>query len=103
MSCLTHLFLEVFDFQYTLPRGLPDVAVVKNPPANAGDARDVGVIPGGGHCNPLEYSCLENFMDREDWLATVHGVAKSQMQLSAHTHTHTHTHTHIHTLYYDRP
>ena len=70
--------------------------MVKNPPANAGDARDVGVIPGGGHCNPLEYSCLENFMDREDWLATVHGVAKSQMQLSAHTHTHTHTHTYTH-------
>ena len=44
--------------------------VVKNPPANAGDARDVGLIPGsgrfpgGGHGNPLQYSCLENPMDR---------------------------------------
>ena len=45
--------------------------MVKNPPANSGDARDVGSIPGlgkspaGGHGNPLQYSCLENPMDRE--------------------------------------
>ena len=48
------------------------VLVVKNPPASAGDIRDVGVIPdlggspGGGHGNPLQYSCLENPMDRGD-------------------------------------
>ena len=84
--------------------------VVKNPPANAGDLRDVGSIPGsgrshgGGHGNPLQYSCLENPMGRGAWWATVHGVAKSQTQLnqlSIHTHlipiSHTHTHTHIHT------
>jgi len=58
--------------------------VIKNPPANAGDTRDEGSIPGsgrspaGGHGNPLQYSCLENPMDRG---AIVHGVTKSQTQL----------------------
>ena len=57
--------------------------VVKNPPANAGDIRDMGSIPGSGrspgegHGNPLQYSCLENPMDRGVWWATVHGVTKS--------------------------
>ena len=57
--------------------------VVKNPPANAGDIRDVGSIPGsgrspgGGHGDPLQYSCLENPMDRGAWWATVYGMAKS--------------------------
>ena len=51
--------------------GFPGGTVVKNPPVNAGDARDAGSIPGlgrspgGGHGNPLQYSCLENPMDRE--------------------------------------
>ena len=56
---------------------------VKNSPAcNAGDTGDVGLIPrsgrrpGGGHGNPLQYSCLENPMDRGAWQATVHGIAK---------------------------
>ena len=62
--------------------------MVKNPPANAGDARDsrdVGSIPGlerspgEGNGNPFQYSCLENPTDREAWQATVHGVAKSQI------------------------
>ena len=63
--------------------GFPCGAVVKNPLANAGDARDAGSIPGSGrssgrgHGNPLQYSCLENRMDRRAWQATVHGVAKS--------------------------
>ena len=58
--------------------------VVKNPPANEGDVSDVGLIPGlerspgGGHGNPLQYSCLEDLMDRGVWWAIVHGVAKSQ-------------------------
>ena len=61
--------------------------VVKNPPANAGDIRDVGSIPvlggasGGGHGTPLQYSCLENPMDRGAWGATVHRVAQSQTRL----------------------
>ena len=54
--------------------------MVKNPP----NARDMGLTPGLGKClgvrngNPLQYSCLKNFMDRRAWRATVHGVAKSQ-------------------------
>ena len=61
--------------------------VVKNLPANAGDLRHVGLIPGLGrfpgeeHGNPLQYFCLENPMDRGAWWATVHGVTKSQTQL----------------------
>ena len=61
--------------------------VVKNPPANAGDIKDLGSIPGSGRSpggrngNPLEYSCLENTMDRGAWRATVHRVTKSQTQL----------------------
>ena len=61
------------------------VLVVKNPPAKAGDVIDVGLIPGlgrspgGGHGNPLQYSCLENPMDRGAWQATVPGVTKSRM------------------------
>jgi len=57
--------------------------VVKKLPANAGDLRNRGSIlgsgrsPGGGHGNPLQYSCLENPMDRGAWWATVHRVAKS--------------------------
>jgi len=60
------------------------VLVVKNPPANARDIRDMSLIPGLGQCpggrhgNSLQYSCLENPMDRGAWWATVHGVAKSQ-------------------------
>ena len=62
--------------------------MVKNPPANAGDVRDVGSIPGsgrcpgGGHGDPLQYSCLENPMDRGAWWATVHRVTKSWTRLS---------------------
>ena len=58
--------------------------MVKNPPANAGDIRDGALIPesrsspGGGQGNPLQYSCLENPMDRGAWWATVHGIAKNQ-------------------------
>ena len=61
--------------------------VVKNLPANAGDIRDAGSIPGlgrspgEGHSNPLQYSCLENPMDRGAWWAMVHRVADSQTQL----------------------
>ena len=66
----------------------PGGTVVKNLPANAGDTRDVGSIPGlgrspgEGNGNPLQYSCLENSMDRGAWQTTVHGVTKNQTQLS---------------------
>ena len=57
--------------------------MVKSPPANAGDIRDRGSIPGSGrscegeHGNPLQYSCLENPMDGGAWRATVHSVTES--------------------------
>ena len=65
--------------------------MINNLPANAGDIGDAGSTPGsgrtsgGGNSNPLQYSCLENSMDRGAWQATVHGVAKSQTQLSTLT------------------
>ena len=59
--------------------GFPSGSVAKNLPANAGDSSSIPGserAPGGGNGNPLQYSCLENPMDREAWRATVHGVAK---------------------------
>ena len=59
----------------------PGGSMVKNPPASAGDGRDMGSIsrsgrcPGEGNGNPFQYSCLENPMDRGAWQATVHGFA----------------------------
>ena len=61
--------------------------MIKNLPANAGDIRDVGSIPGlgrspeAGNGNPLQYSCLENPMDREAWQDTAHRVPKTRTQL----------------------
>ena len=82
--------------------------MVKNPPANAGDASDMDLIPGlgrfpgGGHGNPLQYSCLENSMDRGGWWAKVHGVVKSWIrlkQLGMHTYIfYTHIHIYIYKL-----
>ena len=63
------------------------VPVVKNMPANAGDIRDKSLTPGSGrspggeHGSLLQYSCLENPMDRRAWWAIVHGVAESQTEL----------------------
>ena len=65
--------------------GFPGGSVLKNLPANVGDARNAGLIPGsgkapgGGHGNPLQYSCLGNPVYRGAWQATVHGTE--------HTHT----------------
>ena len=65
--------------------------VVKNPPANAGDVRDVGLIPGlgrspgGGHGNPLQYSSLENPMDRGACWATVLGLQGVGPEATQHT------------------
>ena len=71
--------------------GFPGSTVVKNLPASPGDAKDMGLIselgrsPGVGNGNPLQYSCLENSMDREAWQATVHGLAKRWTRLNRHT------------------
>ena len=70
-------------------------SLVKNPPASAGDPRDSSLIPGlgrspgEGNAYPLQYSCLENPIDREAWRATVHEVSRSRTWLSTHTHMHT--------------
>ena len=66
----------------------------KDSACNSGDPVSIpgsGRSPGEGNGNPLQYSCLENSMDRGAWWATVHGVTESDM---TNTHTHTHTHTH---------
>ena len=72
-------------------RGFLSGAVVKNSPANSRNARDMGLIPGLGRSSgigngkPLQYSCLENSLDRGAWWATVHGVTKNWTQLSPYT------------------
>ena len=65
--------------------GFPGGSGSKESACNAGDLGSIpglGRSPGGGHGNPLQYSCLENPMDREAWWATVYGVTKSQTGLS---------------------
>ena len=81
--------------------------VVKNPPANAGDRRDTGLIPGsgrspgGGNDNLLQYSCLENPMDRGAWWAIVHRITKSRMQLQQlNTYAYYFSRFHIYALIY---
>ena len=80
--------MSIFAFYFILRHNIHTirasqvVLVVKNPPANARDIREVDSIPGlgrspaGGHSNPLQYSCLENPMERGDWWATVHRVVR---------------------------
>ena len=69
------------------------VLAIKNPPANARDARDAGSIPGSGrtpggeHGNPLQYSCLENPVDRGALWSAAHRVAQSRSDLAYNTHT----------------
>ena len=74
-----------FIIQVCAHMGFPGISVVKNLPAKAEDRGSIpgsGRSPGGGNGNPLQYLCLENPMDRGTWWATVHGVTKSQTQLS---------------------
>ena len=81
----THICLYICIHVYTWASQV--MLVVKNLPANAGDIRDADSIPGsgrspiGGNSNPLQYSCLENPMDRGAWRATVYRVTKSQTWL----------------------
>ena len=69
--------------------------MVKNLSANAGDVREADSVPGLGislgvrNGYPLQYSCLENSMDRRAWRATDHGITKSWMRQSTHPYTHT--------------
>ena len=81
-----------------MKEGFPGGSLVKNPPAKAGHSGSIPGLGGAwqppsleeGHGNPLQYSCLENPMDRGAWRATVHGIAKSRTQLkqlSTHAHT----------------
>ena len=79
---------NVIMLNYGKVMGFPVGTVVKNLPASARDMKmqslipGLGRSPGIGNCNPLQYSCLGNPMDRGAWPATVHGIAKSQTQLS---------------------
>ena len=78
-------YFLIFKQIFTLIQGFAAGAVVKNPPVNAGNmvsTSGLGRSPGEGNGNPLQYSCLENPMDRGAWWATVHGVAESQTRLS---------------------
>ena len=95
MNCeLEVIFRLVNEETFMGIKGFPGGTVVKNLPTNAEDTRDADSIPGWGrlpgveNSNPLQYSCLENSMDRGALRATVHGVTKSQAWLSTqHSHT----------------
>ena len=92
LSCFSHVWF--FSILWTVA-----CQAVKNLPANAGNVRDVGSIPGsgrspgGGHGkNTLQYSCVENPMDRGAWRATVHGIAKSRTRLKRLSNMYVYTH-----------
>ena len=85
-------FVPNYNTRWSFPGG---TSGKENLPADAEVVRDVGLVPGlgrssgGGHGNPLQYSCLENPMDRGAWRATAHGIAKSwtrlkQLNIQAH-------------------
>ena len=97
-SLLIHRFF--FHKYYSTIRAFQVALVLKNLSASARDTRDTGSIPGlgrspgEGNGNALQYSCLENSIDRGAWWAAVHGTTEGWTWLSHWTHTHTHTHTH---------
>ena len=93
------------------PGGFPGCSAGEESACSAGDPGDTGLIPrlgispGGGHGNSLQYSCLENLMDRGSWQATVHGVTESQtllkwLSVHAYIHIYVYLHKHIHTYIY---
>ena len=90
-----HRSVRYLQFQHTVTAPSQVARVVKNPAATAGDAGntgDMGSFPesgrsrGGGNGNLLQYSCLENLMDRAIWWARVHGIAESDTTDRLHTH-----------------
>ena len=87
-DCFLLLLKNIYFLSVYLFGASQVVPVVKNPPTNAGDTRDVGSILGSerslevGNGTPLQYPCLENSMGRGAWQATVHGAAKSRTRLS---------------------
>ena len=86
-----YIYIYTFIYFYLTVQGFPDGSDGQESACNAGDPSSIpesGRSPGEGNGNPLQYSCLENSMDRGAWQATVHGVAKSQTRLSdQHAHT----------------
>ena len=88
MLCDLQIFNKIINSLIYRFKGLPRWLSGKESACNAGDAGDTGSIPGsgrspgGGNGNPLQYSCLENPIDRGAWWVTVHGVAKSQTRPS---------------------
>ena len=88
MCIYVHIYVYMYVYYFIVK------PVVKNPPANGGDVRGLGSIPGSGRSpgvengNPLQYSCLESFKGRGVWKVIVHGVTGSQTWLSTHIHTH---------------
>ena len=94
LFCVRHCIF-LYNLQLTAPFKDCILTAVKNLPTNARDTRDKGSIPdsgrspGGGHGNPIQFSCLGNSMDRGSWQSTVHGVIKSWTQLNTwHLLTH---------------
>ena len=94
LLCISLIMNDVYQMFLLHLWGFPGGASGKEPAANAGDKRDVGLIPGSGksfrgHGNPLQYSCLGNPVDKGAWHATVHSIAKSWMWLNNLTYMHT--------------
>ena len=96
MDCIVHEVAksrtQLSDFFTFMTNGASQVVlVIKNPPANVGEIKDAGSIsglgrsPGGGNGNPLQYSCLENPMDRGTWWATVHRVGCKESDMTEAT------------------
>ena len=81
MDLYNAFILDLSNYNWSFPGG----SEVKNMPASAGDMGSIpgsGRLPGEGNSNPLQYSCLENPMDRGAWQATIHGSQKNWMQFS---------------------
>ena len=97
----------MYNKSYVQRRGFPGGSVVENPPVNAKDTGHMGLnpglerSPGDGNGTSLQYSCLENPMNREAWWVAVHGSRRVGPNLETE-HTHTHTHTHMYKERFER-